>query len=440
MSRKTILAAILLLSAGHFAAAQSWTLRDCIAYALDSSITVRQQEITRQQQEINLNTAQNSRLPSLSGSTSENFSFGRSIGSDNTYRSSNSRSTALSLGLDVPVFQGLQIKNSIKRAQSSLAAADADLEKAREDLKISVAGSYVQVLYDLEIVDADRSQVEVDSLQLARLEEMLRNGKTSAVDVAQQRASLSQSRLALTQAENNLQNDKLALTQLLELPSPEGFSVVRPSEAELQPAALESPESVYLQAVQAKPSIKAEEYRLEANEYAVKTAKGALLPTISATGSIGSNFYHMNGSDYNESFKDQMKNNFSQGVGVMLSVPIFSRFQTRNQIRSAELDCTNQKLQIESVKKSLYKDIQTAYYNAVAAQSKLRSSEEAETSAEESFKLTQAKYENGLANITEFNEARNNYFKAVADLAQARYECLYQTAVLNFYKGEEIDF
>jgi outer membrane protein len=216
--------------------------------------------------------------------------------------------------------------------------------------------------------------------------------------------------------------------------------VVRPSEAELQPAALESPESVYLQAVQAKPSIKAEEYRLEANEYAVKTAKGALLPTISATGSIGSNFYHMNGSDYNESFKDQMKNNFSQGVGVMLSVPIFSRFQTRNQIRSAELDCTNQKLQIESVKKSLYKDIQTAYYNAVAAQSKLRSSEEAETSAEESFKLTQAKYENGLANITEFNEARNNYFKAVADLAQARYECLYQTAVLNFYKGEEIDF
>jgi outer membrane protein len=95
---------------------------------------------------------------------------------------------------------------------------------------------------------------------------------------------------------------------------------------------------------------------------------------------------------------------------------------------------------MESVKKSLYKEIQTAYYNAVAAQEKLLSSEEAERSASESFTLVKTKYENGLANITEFNEARNSYYKSVTDLAQARYECLYQTAVLNFYKGEEIDF
>lgn len=216
--------------------------------------------------------------------------------------------------------------------------------------------------------------------------------------------------------------------------------MVRPASSKLEPELLERPESIYARALQTEPDIAAEQYRLDASSYALKVAKAGYFPTISASCSLGSNYYHMNRADFNDTFSSQLKNNFSQGIGLTLSIPIFDRFQTRNQIRSARLDIEAQALKMESVKKSLYKKIQTAYYNAVAAQEKLLSSEEAERSASESFTLVKTKYENGLANITEFNEARNSYYKSVTDLAQARYECLYQTAVLNFYKGEEIDF
>ena len=136
----------------------------------------------------------------------------------------------------------------------------------------------------------------------------------------------------------------------------------------------------------------------------------------------------------------QVKNNFSQYIGLSLSVPIFNRFSTRNSIRSAEVSRETQRLQLENTKKTLYKEIQQVYYNAVAARSKYESSTTAKQSNEDAFKLTKAKYENGKANITEFNEAKNNLMKAESDLVQAKYEYLYQTSLLEFYRGGELNF
>ena len=141
-----------------------------------------------------------------------------------------------------------------------------------------------------------------------------------------------------------------------------------------------------------------------------------------------------------DGFATQLKNNFSQYVGVSLNVPIFNRFQTRNSIRSAKIDRENQLLQLDNVKKTLYKEIQQAYYNAVAASTKYASSTTAAQSSKDAFTLTQAKYENGKATITEFNESKNNYLNAESDLVQARYEYLYQTALLNFYRGKDLSF
>ena len=135
-----------------------------------------------------------------------------------------------------------------------------------------------------------------------------------------------------------------------------------------------------------------------------------------------------------------MKNNFSQYLGLSLSVPIFTRFSNRNNLRSAELSYRNQELQLENVKKSLYKEIQQAYYNAVASQEKYRSSEEAARSAEEAFRLTSAKYEIGQANITEFNEARDGWLRAESDLVRSRYEYLYSAKLLDFYRGRPLEF
>ena len=135
-----------------------------------------------------------------------------------------------------------------------------------------------------------------------------------------------------------------------------------------------------------------------------------------------------------------MKNNFSQYLGFNLTVPIFNRMATRNSIRSARLNQQQQKLQLDNVRKELYKEIQQAYYNAVAARAKYESCKVAAGSNKEAFDLMSAKYEYGKANITEFNESKNNWLKAESDLVRAKYEYMYQTSLMDFYRGRELTF
>lgn len=411
-----------------------WSLADCVDYALEHNITVRQQEISVAQREIELNTAQNSRLPGVSGSMSENFSFGRGLSADNTYENSNSTSTGISLGADVPVFQGFRIRHNIELQKLNLAAAAADLDRIKDNISVQVAQAYVQILYNMEILEVAKNQVAIDSLQVERIEAMVENGKASAVQLSQQKSALSQSKYSKTMAQNNLNLSLLDLSQLLELGSPEGFAVAKPDPSSLQPGILETPEQVYAAAVGVKPSIQAEMTRLDAASTQISLARSYRLPSISLSGGVGTNYY-TSSVRAATAFTQQIKNNFSQYVGVNLSVPIFSRFSIRNSIRSSQLSYMNQELQVESAKKSLYKEIQQAYANAVASQAKYISAMESAASAQESFDLVQAKYETGKANITEFNESRSTMVKALSDLAQSRYESYFNSKVLDFYKG-----
>ena len=338
----------------------------------------------------------------------------------------------------MPIFQGSRINNSIKESELDLKASTADLEKARQDMSVAVAQAYVQILYNMELLDVALNQVGIDSLQVERLSAMLENGKASQAQVAQQKAALGQSRLSATQARNNLNLSLLDLSQLLELPDPEGFSIVRPN-VPIDGILLGNPEDIYAEALENKPSVKAEMFRLDATEFSIKSAKGAFLPSISANGGLGTNYYTMSAAP-SAAFMEQIKHNFSQYLGISLSVPIFSGFQTRNQVRAAELSRTNQMLQLENTKKTLYKEIQQAYYNAVAASERYRSSIQAQDSARESFDLVRAKYENGKANITEFNESRDAYLRSESDLVRSRYEYLYSAKLLDFYRGRPLEF
>jgi outer membrane protein len=435
----------LMLAAGIEVSAQTtnhqWSLKECINYALDHNISVKQQENNRRQKEIELSTSRNSRLPNLSVSGSQNFSFGRGLTSQNTYENKNTSSTSLSLGTTVPLFTGYQIPNTIKLNQLNLEAATADLEKAKNDIRTQVAQAYVQILYDIEISEVAKRQIAIDSMQVVRLKTMVENGMASEAQLSQQRATEAQSRLTATQADNNYRIALLSLSQLLELSSPEGFTVVVPTVNELSivNSQFPTPNEVFESALGFRPEIRAEQSRLNGTESSIKIAKSALYPQLSFNAGLGSNYYKTSGYDA-DAFMTQVKNNFSQYIGLNLSVPIFNRFSTRNSIRSAEINRETQQLQLENTKKTLYKEIQQVYYNAIAAKSKYESSMSARQSNEDAFKLMQAKYENGKANITEFNESKNNLLKSESDLLQARYEYLYQTKLLDFYKGKELNF
>ena len=431
----------LLLMPASVLAQQQWSLRQCIDYAVEHNIQVKQREVSRMQRELDVNTAKNSRLPDLSASASESFSFGRGLTAQNTYSNTNTSSTSFNLSSSVPLFTGYRIPRTLEMQKLNLEAATADLEKAKNDIRMQVAQAYVQILYNLELCDVANRQIAIDSMHVHRLTEMMKNGKASGTEVAQQEASLAQSRLTATQADNDYRLSLLSLTQLLELPSPEDFTISREVNQELwnEIHALPSPDVIYQEALMIKPEIQAEQSRLASSAKNIDIAKSAKLPSLSLSGGLGTNYYKTSGLPGDKFFK-QLNNNFSQFLGLSLNVPIFNRFETRNNIKNAQLSQYNQQLQLDNVKKNLYKEIQQAYYNAVTSEAKYQSSEQAKRSQEEAFRLMSAKYEYGKANITEFNEAKNNLMKAESDLVRAKYEYLYQNALIDFYRGKDLSF
>lgn len=426
---------------GTAQAQQAWTLRQCVDYAIAHNISVKQMQNTRELQALQLNTDKNSRLPDLNGSAAQNFSFGRGLTAQNTYENKSTSSTSFTIGSTVSLFDGFRTRNTIKLSQLNLDAADADLDKARNDLSMNVAKAYIEVLNAAETMTVAQRQVSIDSMQVVRMQGFVDNGKASVAQLAQQKATMAQSQLTVTTAANNYQMALLSLSQLLELPSPEGFSIVRPDIERITPAPgnIASPEAIFAEAMAVKPEVRAQQTRVEGADYNIQIAKAARYPQLNLNGGLGSNYYKTSGYEA-DGFAKQLKNNFSQYVGLSLSIPIFNRFATRNNIRRSEINRDTERLKLDDVRKSLYKEIQQVYYNARAAESKYASSREAVASNEEAFKLTQAKYENATASITEFNEAKNNLLRAQSEQIQARYEYLYQTSLLNFYSGKALDF
>lgn len=434
-------AAVLLVAMQSNAQEHKWTLTECIDHAIENNIRVKQSGISVQSSEVDLSTAKGRRLPGVSASASENLSFGRGLTADNTYTNSNTTSTSFSLGADVPIFRGLEISKSIKQSELNLAAATKDLEKAKDDIRVAVAQAYVQILYSREILDVATRQAEHDKVLLEQMEHKREQGMASMAEVAAQRATLAQATLSVTQAQNNLNIALLDLTQLLELTEPEGFDIVTPSVDNLEMKLLMRPEEIYARAVEFKPQVLSAEIKLESAKVGIDRAKSGYYPTLSLSGGVGSNYYTNSKSVMPvASFGDQIKNNFSQYVGLNLNIPIFSRLATRNQVRSAKLNAINMQLQLDNVKKDLYKEIQQAYYNAVASQTKYASCSETQASSKMYYELTEEKYTNGKANISEYNDAKNSYLSAESDYLKARYECLFQTKLLDFYRGEALAF
>ena len=437
-SAKISLALAALLTAGAVNAQEGWTLDRCIDYALENNIQVRQTDLSASHRDIEYNSARSNRLPGVSAGASQNWSFGRGLTANNTYDNTNTTSTSFSIGTDVTLFAGGRINGNIKLAELGLEAAKSDLERIKDDVRVQVAQAFIQIVYNRSILDVAKNQVAIDSMQVERLSALEQIGKASSAEVASQKATLAQSQLSVTQAENNLNLSILTLTQLLELPSPEGFRIVAPQTDNLEFSIPDSPETIYQQALGIKSSIKSEELRLEQSNMNIDIAKSGFYPTLSLSAGAGTNYYTTS-KFQSDPFGDQLKNNFSQYIGLNLSIPVFSRNSNRNNVRSAQLNSMNQQMQLDNVKKQLYKEIQQAYYNAVASKSRYESSELVEASAQESFDLVQAKYEGGKASITEFNESKNRLVTAQADVIKYRYEYLFNTALLEFYRNSSFE-
>lgn len=413
-----------------------WTLRHCIDYALEHNITVRQYDNTRRSNEIDLNTSQHNRLPNVSAGANQSFSFGRSLNSDNSYVSRNTANSSADISVSVPVFSGFRLPKETENYRLNLQASLQDLNKAKEDISLQVTSAYLQAIYDKEALNVANEQISLSGEQLSRLERMVTAGKAAESELYEVRSQVAQDKMSAVKAENSFRLSLLDLSQLLELSTPDSFDVVVPQDISvtLPPS---NPDQIFRQALALKPAIRAQQLRVEAARTAIDIARSAYYPSLNFSAGMGTSYYKTSGYDA-ASFSSQIKDNFSKSLGFSLSIPIFNGFQTRNSIRKAKIAVENQQLELENVRKTLYKEIQQAYYNAINSNASFISSKEAETAASQSFDMVRKKYENGKANATEYNEAKTKLQQAEITRLQSQVQLLFNKKILSFYAGEEL--
>ena len=428
----------LLLAVPASSQTREWNLRECIDYAIEHNISIKQQENNVKNQEVSLSTAKNSRLPNLQASASESLGFGRGLTSNNTYANRNTQSTSFNLGSDVPIYTGGQITNQIRQNKLNLQAALADLEKAKENISMQVASAYLEAVYQKDLVTVAERQKELSEAQARRVELLFQNGKVSETELAEANSHVAADELSLTQQQNSRMLALLDLSQLLELPTPEEFDIQRPEVNDPATVILTTPDVIYAEALNIKPQIQAGKLNVLSAERGVRIAQSGHYPSVHFSAGMGSNYYKTSGFKA-DPFSKQMDDNFNQSLGVSLSVPIFNRFATRNAVRQARLQVTSQQMQLEETKKALYKEIQQAYYNALAAQKQCISSYAALQSSQTAFNLMQKKYENGKATATEYQESKTALQKAESTALQSRYTFLFRQKIIEFYRGRPLE-
>ena len=445
----------LILFSSFSASAQTMSLQDCIDYALQHNNTIKQHSISVQNQEVALNSTKMSRLPDVSANIGQGWSFGRSTNmSTNSYSSGNSTSTNLSVSASVDLFTGFRTENQIKSDKFSLLAATANLEKARKDVGIQVAGYYLNALYCRGLADVQRRQVELDSVAVENARSLFELGKKPESEVASAEAQLAVSRHNLTEAIGNETLARLDLMQSLNLEGDVSSFFIMDIDTTQLSADVTSSGHIFANAVERYPSILAAKYELESSRYDLKTSRSGYMPRLSLSAGIGTGYQYM--YDWyvrreewdaagttvvrswmekapQSSFGTQLSDNLSKSISLNLTIPIFDRFTTRNSMRRARLNIESRTTALAEAQQSLNKEIQQAYWNAIKARDNYVSSQKANASTSLAYQYESDRYAAGRGTAYELQLASSKMQKAQQDEIQAKYELLMRLKILEFY-------
>lgn len=448
MKRAIILSPLLLflctdLFYAQETSANKWDLESCIRYAIEHNINLKQKELEQSNKEVELNTAKSGWLPDLNANIGQNFDFGRSPSKTGVIVDQNSANTSANITLSMPLFDGMKTVNDIAAKRLDLKAAMENLNKAKEDLSLQVATYFLQVLYDKDVQKVSELQLALTEEQIGKTEALVNAGKVPLSQLYDIKAQAANDEVSLTEARNNVRLALLDLAQSLELERSEGnFDIEAPEVDNVISSYMGSilpPDDIYRHAVTYKPQIKEQEYLLESMKKQLKVAKSNYFPKLNFGASYSNGYYHYYTGDVEfPSFSDQLSQNGRKTIGFSLSIPLFNRFQVRNGVRSTRIGIHNQELMMESAKKSLYKEIQQAYYNATAAQKKYIASGKSVKASEEAFRYAEDRYNAGKSTVFEFNEAKTKYAKSLVEEAQAKFNFILRAKILDFYNGTPI--
>ena len=421
-----------------------WSLDDCLNHALEKNIQLKRQELTSKISKNNFIQSLIDVAPDLAGFGQHNLSSGKTVNlEDYTYINTTFYDGYIGTQSQLTLFDGFQKINAIKQSKFNLLGSIQDIDRIKNDLVLNITGAYLQILFNHELLEMAKGQLEVSEQQVDRTSKIMELGRTSKGELLEIQSQAAAEKLNATNAQNQLTLSYLTLIQLLRLDSIGNFRIIRPENLEMDKEVLiTSVKSVYEYAEKNFPQIKSAEYNLRSLEKSLAIARGQRSPQIGFIGTLYSRYSELarNPLDPASTYavNKQLDNNLYKQVSVNLSVPIFSRWRIQNGISNAKINVLDARYNLDQNKQILYQEIQQAHADAIAALEKYYSSIETVESREEAFNYSQQKFNVGLTNSVDYNIAKNNLTRARSDLLQAKYEFIFKSMILDFYQGSPI--
>lgn len=424
--------------------AREWTLQDCISYALQNNISLQKSRIQHLSAMEDVKQSKAELLPSLSASTSQNVSYNPWPESGSYMIAGDKVQTnvdkvyyngSYSISGNWTVWNGNRNHNQVKINKLTADQAALDSATTANNIQEQITQLFVQILYSKEAVEVNKATLETSKKNEERGKEFVKVGSMSKADLAQLTAQRAQDEYSVVQAESNLRDYKRQLKQLLQITDQDDFDVV--ADAPTDETALQTipgVTSVYEAALGIRPEIKNAKLGIESSDLQIKVAKAQWMPTIGINAGVSTNTTSMNDNNWGT----QLKNNFTVGGGLSVSIPIYDNRTAKTAVNKARLSKQSYELDLRDKQTTLYSTIENYWLQAVNNQAQFKSAKVSTESAQESYELLSEQFRQNLKNTIELMNGKDALLKAKQNELQAKYLAILNINMLKFYQNGQL--
>lgn len=442
MNTRKILLTLALLPVA--AMAQTWSLQQCLDYATEHNITIQKNRLSEQDALEQLKQRKAALFPTLSFSMSQSLGYrpfqeATVIVQNGMATSTNNKLTengSYGLNANWTIWDGGINRKNIQAQKVQTEISEVQTDQSLKTIQEKIAHLYVQILYTIEAQRVNEQLAATAKQQLERGQERLKVGDLAKADVAQLESQYATAQYDVVNAESQVAGYKRQLKELLQLDITQPFDVSADEMDDSRALApIPSKMEVFEQALLSRPEIRAAELQQDAADVQLNIAKRGYYPTISMNAGIGDSHY----SASDDNIGRQLKLNLNGSIGLGVSVPIFDQRRNRTAVNRAKIAKTSAALDLQDKRTTLGSTIENLWLEATTSQQRFISADAALKSMETNYELINEQFKEGLKNIVDLLQARDNLLKAKQNKLQSKYTTILNTQLLKFYQGGLIE-
>jgi outer membrane protein len=433
MITKKIVFFLLLIGFQLSAQSKKWTLEECVDYAIKNNISIKQSELDLKTSDIDKLEAIGGFLPSLSGNANYSINTGASINPvTNQFQNQTFKSFSASANSGVMLFNGLANWKTLQRAKLNKIANSYRLDKMKDDIALSIANSYLQILFNKEQLKVQKNQNLITKENIKRTQELIDAGSLPAGDIYELQATDATQGQQIIATENTLLIAKIGLCQTLLLEDYANFDISdEVVDVSMTNFTNVTQESILEKAKESVKDVKIAMANVDVAKKDVALSRSSYLPTL--TGFLGYNTRWAESTPFN--FIDQLTLFDGTAVGLQLSVPILNGFATRGRVQRAKINQERSEFQLKQAELDLERNVYQAYNDVINAKKSFEAAQKTLEARKQSYDFSKERYEVGLMNSFDFSQSTLAFENAQSEVLRTKYDYIFRTKILEFYFG-----